>query len=297
MGRGWLGAISANVDVQLVGLVDLELDSAKDAACEAGFEDIAVGSSLHELLSSGLDADAVVNVTVPSAHYLVNGEALTAGLPVLCEKPLASTVAECLRMVAAAELSGQLVMVSQSRRYWRAVTALRAQLDELGPVASASCQFFKAPHFGGFREEMAHPLLVDMAIHQFDLARLLLGSNPTSVFCRSYNPSWSWYSGDAAASAIFEFDESVSFTFDGSWCAPGLETSWNGSWRFSTERGTAVWDGDDAPSAETVDGVPLEATLGEEPEQIAGSLAEFVSVLRRELADGHAPNGRCTPTS
>ena len=117
----------------------------------------------------------MINVTVPRAHHPVNTAALAAGLPVLCEKPLAESVAECLSMVAAAELSGQLLMVSQSRRYWRAVTALRAQLAELGPVASASCQFFKAPHFGGFREEMAYPLLVDMAIHQFDLARLLIG--------------------------------------------------------------------------------------------------------------------------
>jgi predicted dehydrogenase len=159
-------------------------------------------------------------------------------------------------------------------------------------VASASCQFFKAPHFGGFRDEMAYPLLVDMAIHQFDLARLLIGAEPTSVFCRSYNPAWSWYAGDAAASVIFELGDGVTFTFDGSWCAPGVETSWNGSWRFGTERGTATWDGDAAPVAETVDGVRLPAELPDEPEQIAGSLAEFVTALRERAAGrSTSPNG------
>ena len=116
-----------------------------------------------------------------------------------------------------------------------------------------------------------------MAIHQFDLARLLIGAEPTSVFCRSYNPAWSWYAGDAAASVIFEFGDGATFTFDGSWCAPGVETSWNGAWRFGTARGTATWDGDHAPVAETVDGVRLPAELPDEPEQIAGSLAEFVA--------------------
>ena len=108
------------------------------------------------------------------------------------------------------------------------------------------------------------------------------------MFCRSYNPSWSWYAGDAAASVIFEFGDDATFTFDGSWCAPGLETSWNGEWRFNTARGTVRWDGDHAPEAETADGVRLPQELGESPEQIAGSLAEFVHTLRH---GGSNPNG------
>ena len=292
MGRAWLDTVAANPDVRLVGLVDLSTETATAAAAEHGFASVPIGRSVAELLASGVEVDAVINVTVPRAHHPVNTAALAAGLPVLCEKPLAESVAECLSMVAAAELSGQLLMVSQSRRYWRAVSVLRSQLAELGPVASASCQFFKAPHFGGFREEMAYPLLVDMAIHQFDLARLLIGAEPTSVFCRSYNPTWSWYAGDAAASVVFEFGDGVTFTFDGSWCAPGMETSWNGAWRFGTERGTATWDGDDAPVAETVDGVRLLAELPDEPEQIAGSLAEFVATLRDRAAGRSViPNG------
>lgn len=292
MGRAWLGAIAADADVELVGLVDLNTEVAAAAAAEAGFGNVPVATSVAALLEAGVVVDAVVNVTVPNAHHPVNSAALAAGLPVLCEKPLAESVAECLSMVAAAELSGQLLMVSQSRRYWRAVSTLRSQLAELGPVASASCRFFKAPHFGGFREEMPYPLLIDMAIHQFDLARHLIGTEPTSVFCRSYNPSWSWYAGDAAASVIFEFGEDVTFTFDGSWCAPGLETSWNGAWRFGTARGTAAWDGDNAPVAETSDGMRLPNDLPEEPEQIAGSLTEFVAALRARAAGSRVtPNG------
>ncbi|HEU5486317.1 MAG TPA: Gfo/Idh/MocA family oxidoreductase [Microlunatus sp.] len=287
MGRAWLATVAAEPQVELVGLVDLDTGVAAAAAADAGFDHVPIAGSLAELMDVGVPVEAVINVTIPRAHHPVNTAALAAGLPVLCEKPLAESVAQCLSMVAAAELSGRLLMVSQSRRYWRALTALRAQLDELGPVATASCQFFRAPHFGGFREEMAYPLLVDMAIHQFDLARHLIGSEPTSVFCRSYNPPWSWYAGDAAASVIFEFDGAATFTFDGSWCAPGEETSWNGSWRFGTPRGTVLWDGDHAPEAETDDGRSLAVVLPEEPEQIAGSLAEFVRTLR----DGGVPNG------
>lgn len=292
MGRAWLGTIAANPEVDLVGLVDLDLAVASAAAADHGFTGVPVATSLAELLTARVGVDAVINVTVPRAHRPVNTAALAAGLPVLCEKPLAESVQECLTMTAAAELSGQLLMVSQSRRYWRAVSTLRRQLADLGPVASASCRFFKAPHFGGFRESMPYPLLVDMAIHQFDLARYLIGAEPTSVFCRSYNPSWSWYDGDAAAAVIFEFGPGVTFTFDGSWCAPGAETSWNGSWRFGTATGTAVWDGDNAPVAETATGVQLPNDLPDEPEQIAGSLVEFVAALRgRAAGEQVVPNG------
>ena len=154
----------------------------------------------------------------------------------LCEKPLAESVSAGLSMIAAAELSGQLLMVSQSRRYWRNLDAFRRRSPSSAGSASSTAAFFKAPHFGGFREEMAYPLLIDMAIHQFDLARDLIGNEPVAVYCESYNPGWSWYAGDAAAEAVFEFAGGIRFGFTGSWCSPGMETSWNGAWRVSGER-------------------------------------------------------------
>jgi predicted dehydrogenase len=286
MGRAWLGTIAANADVELVGLVDLDLDTARRSAAETGFADLPVATSL-DALADRTGAQAVVNVTVPAAHHAVSTAALLRGLPVLSEKPLAESVSQGLSMIAAAELSGQLLMVSQSRRYWQNLSAYRRQIAQLGRLGAVSCEFFKAPHFGGFRDEMAYPLLIDMAIHQFDLARDLIGSEPVAVYCESYNPPWSWFRGDAAADAVFEFGGGVRFAFTGSWCSPGLETSWNGQWRVSAGGGSAQWNGNDEPVAELLDGTAVPALVEEEPEQIAGSLAEFVSVLR----SGATPSG------
>jgi predicted dehydrogenase len=279
MGRAWLSTIAASEDVELVGLVDLDVGAARTAAVEAGFVDLPVARTLAELAAS-TSAEAVVDVTVPRAHHPVNTEALLAGLPVLCEKPLSESLAECLSMVAVSELTGRLLMVSQSRRYGDHQDRLRSQLDALGPVGLVSCQFAKAPRFGGFRETMPYPLLVDMAIHPFDLARDLIGSEPVEVICESSNPAWSWFDGDAAATAVFRFASGARFSFDGSWCSPGQETSWNGSWRVSTADGSALWDGDSAPTAERADGTPVPGAGSDAPEQIAGSLAEFVRALR-----------------
>ncbi|MCW2810238.1 MAG: putative oxidoreductase [Friedmanniella sp.] len=279
MGRAWLATIEAAAEVELVGLVDLDLGTARAAANGAGRPDLPVARSVTELVGA-TGAQAVVNVTVPRAHHAVNTEALTAGLPVLCEKPLSESLAECLSLVAVSELTGRLLMVSQSRRYWRDLDQLRSQLAELGPVGLASCTFARAPHFGGFRDQMAHPLLVDMAIHQFDLARDLVGSEPVEVLGTTSNPSWSWYAGDAVAVAVFRFADGSRFTFDGSWCSPGQETSWNGDWRLTTAAGTALWDGDHPPTAARADGTVVTGQVSQAPEQIAGSLAEFVAALR-----------------
>lgn len=286
MGREWLKALRSSTEADLVGVVDLDLDAARRAAEECGYPNAPVSTSLTALLD-GLDADAVLNVTVPAAHRAVSDEALSAGLPVLVEKPLAETVSQGLAMIAAAEQSGQLLMVSQSRRYSRQLTAFRRQIAAIGSIGMIECEFFKAPHFGGFREQMAYPLLVDMAIHQFDLARDLTGGDPVSVFCESFNPAWSWYDGDAAARVSFEMTNGVRFGFAGSWCSPGLETSWNGSWRVSAADGTARWDGDNLPVSERADGRTIEPTVDEVSEGIRGSLHEFVESVR----EGGSPSG------
>lgn len=279
MGRTWLTTIAESPAATLVGLADLDLQVARRAADDAGFRQIPVAGSLAELLDR-LEADGVVNVTVPAAHRETSIVALDRGLPVLCEKPLAESVSAGLSMVASAERSGRLLMVSQSRRYWRALAAYRRQIAQLGPIGTVGCTFLRAPHFGGFREDMPYPLLIDMAIHQFDLARDLIGREPVAVYCESYNPSWSWYAGDAAAEAVFEFAGGSRFAFSGSWCAPGAETSWNGQWVVSGAGGSAIWDGDHPSVATDAAGQPIEAAIGTDPEQTAGSLAEFVDAVQ-----------------
>lgn len=283
MGRAWLGAVEASPLVELRGIVDLDLDAARASAASIGKPHLPVGTGTAQL-ASDVGAQAVINVTVPAAHHPVSTEALFAGLPVLGEKPVASTVAQGLSLAAAAEVTGQLFMVSQSRRYNLNLFAAKALAGGLGRLGILSADFFKAPHFGGFRDQMDHPLLLDMAIHQFDMARFLLDADPVSVFCEEYNPAWSWYRGDAAAVASFEMSGGQRFVFNGSWCSPGQETSWNAAWRLSGEHGTVLWDGDNPPTASLASantGAQRNAAVVKDPgTEVHGSLREFVMALR-----------------
>ncbi|GAA1671712.1 Gfo/Idh/MocA family oxidoreductase [Glycomyces endophyticus] len=282
MGRAWMHTIEADPETELVGVADLYPAATEAAAADLG-RDLATGTDAVEL-AQRTGAHALVNATIPEAHHPVTIAALRAGLPVLGEKPVAATVAEGIALAAAAELHGHLFMVSQSRRYNRGLFQAKAQLASLGRIGTVAVDFFKTPRFGGFRDEMASPLLLDMAIHQFDMARFLLDADPVAVVCDEYNPPWSWYAGNAAAAAAFEMEGGARFTFNGSWCSPGLETSWNGAWRVSAEHGTAVWDGDNDPESD-----PESKAAAEDPgDGIAGSLREFTAALRT----GREPMGR-----
>ncbi len=284
MGRAWLRTIKASDCAELAGVVDLDVPATAAALAELGLPDLPTGTDAVALAAE-TNAQAVINVTVPIAHHPVTTAALFAGLPVLGEKPVADDLARALSLAAAAEISGQLFMVSQSRRWNPQLAAMRDATGDLGRIGTVTTQFFRAPHFGGFREDMAHVLLLDMAIHPFDSVRYLLGDEPVAVNCQEYNPAWSWYAGAAAATAVFEMASGARYSYDGSWCAPGAETSWNGVWRVSGEHGSALWDGDSEP---VVDTTAERSVHSRSPHDgIAGSLQVFTEAL----ASGTTPSG------
>lgn len=51
---------------------------------------------------------------------------------------------------------------------------------------------------------MDHPLIVDMAIHPFDQARFICGTDQASVYCHEYNPLGYWYNGNVSAICILK---------------------------------------------------------------------------------------------
>lgn len=303
MGRNWLRALGSYADVELVGLVDLDTRTAADALAGTGHAGVPVGTAVGEL-AARVEPDFVLNVTVPAAHHPVTLEALRMGLPVLGEKPLADSLEQAVELVAAAERHDRLFMVSQSRRYEPHLFAFRDRLRRLGQLGILTAEFFRAPRFGGFRDEMAHPLILDMAVHAFDTARFLTGAVPVSVYCEEFNPGWSWYAGDAAATALFEFADGTRFSYTGSWCSEGLPTSWNCAWRASAEHGTATWNGETAPVADPPPPpggptAPVDGSAGSDTgglpafldgfSGIDAALREFVGALR----SGRTPMGEC----
>ena len=298
MGRTWAKNLVANPDVCLAGWVDIRPEAAAQAARDLQISAGYYGDSLATALAA-VKPDFVVDVTIPEAHHDVTLTCLNAGIPVIGEKPMAVSMDQARAMVAAAERTGVRYMVSQSRRYDARLWAYRNLIQQVGEVGILDADFYIGAHFGGFRDEMANVLLLDMAIHTFDAARYLLGdSTPVSVYCEEFNPRWSWYKGAAGATAIFEMANGARFTYRGCWAAEGLHTSWESEWRAVGSQGSAKWDGHDAISADVVveqGGFHSKchhftATAASDiAHGIAGSLKDFVHSYRT----GATPMGDC----
>jgi predicted dehydrogenase len=343
--------------VDIAGVVDLHLEAAAGQVLKYGL-DCKPSTSLGRTLGR-TRPDFVVDLTVPEAHCAVTCRALRAGCHVIGEKPMAASMREARRMVRASEETGKLYMVSQSRRWDSRHETLRRTVasGEIGAVTTINCDFYLGAHFGGFRDEMASPLILDMAIHHFDLARFFTGLDPVAVYAKEFNPRGSWYRGDVAASCIFEMTpglvmipspvvgcrgvgtvdarhppqavgcrvvgggaprpgaarrplptregvggrptaDEVIFTYRGSWCAEGCDTSWNGDWRIVGDRGTLLYDHDQDPVGQVVAGDegfnrPLRdaaITPAEVPaDGMHGALREMLTFLRT----GERPQTEC----
>ncbi len=252
MANKWVDYAQGREDAEIVGLVDIKQEFAQAMADRKGLA-CPTFTSLEDALAAA-DANLVFDITIPSSHYSIGKTALEHGCHVFGEKPLAESMEDCLALVRLAEKTGLTHAVMQNRRYDGRIRALRRLLADgrIGRTGFIGADFFIGAHFGGFRDAMNSPLLLDMAIHTFDQARYLSDANPVSVYCHEFNPPGSWYEGNAAALCIFEMSDGSVFNYRGSWCAEGAITSWEADWRITGEFGTAIWDGRGEPYAEIV---------------------------------------------
>ena len=302
MSRAWLAAAGEMADVEVVGLVDIAEKNARQRAEEFGLKEAVVDTDLKSVLKA-TSPDVVFDCTVPEAHTEVTVTALSHGCHVMGEKPMADSMANARRAVRAAEKAGKVYAVIQNRRYMENIRRLRRLLagKSIGPITTVNCDFYIGAHFGGFRDRMEHVLLLDMAIHTFDQARLLTGADPVSVYCREWNPEGSWYDHDASAIAVFEMSDGIVFTYRGSWCAEGLNTSWESDWRVVGTRGSLTWDGGDGMAAQKTakrgaffaDMKDLEIPPMRKADRIgghAGLIREFVDCVQK----GKQPETICT---
>lgn len=296
MGRAWMKNLQANPRAELIGVVDVRAEAAQAAATDFGLPATAAFTDVKAAIKA-LAPDFVCDITIPAAHCPTTIAALSAGVPVIGEKPLANSMAEARKMVAVAAKSGLTSMISQSRRYDGKHVAIRdaVRTGAIGDITTLNCDFYIGAHFSppertDFRDLMESPLILDMSIHHFDLARFFFAADPVAVYCHEFNPKGSWYKGDVAASAIFELANGAVFTYRGSWCAEGRPTSWHGDWRIVGERGSITYENDQEAQGERLKkGAKPGFFLDKEPlalpaatitgEGIAGSLNEFLDHL------------------
>lgn len=270
------------------------LPRVPDVACVARVD--PVGQDYARLTDAVRDTHAeAVLITAPAeAHIPLAVEALREGLHVLVEKPFAYSVAEARQAVELAEERGRTLMVSQNYRFYPAARAAADLVREqkLGRLSTVRLDFRRPPHGGpkNRHHRLAHPLLFDMAIHHFDLMRMVVGQEPVEVYVKPIDPAWSRFDHIASAVAVITFSAGTVVAYRGSWESSGQQTTWSGEWHVECENGEIFWTsrggGAGNPSSDLVELRPLgedarPAALPDLPAiGRAGALLEFVRCIR-----------------
>jgi len=277
--RGWLRTLLESDLADLAGIVDISDEALANARETHSLPQEMCFKDQAEAVAA-TSPQAVVCVTPPQFHKDVALAAAGAGLHCITEKPLSDDIASAREMVTAFDDAGLTLMVSQNYRHQPPARAMRQAISDgrIGDVGAAEVRFFKGPHFGGFREEMAYPLVKDMAIHHVDLMRYLTGLDPLAVSAVSWKPTWSWFNGDPSVSAVFEMTGGAVVTYNGSWVSAANETSWSADWRIEGPAGTITWIGDDV-TLHTVEGAEALEPLAPPYENLEESLHQFVSAV------------------
>ncbi|MPV36895.1 Gfo/Idh/MocA family protein [Georgenia subflava] len=174
-------AIAAIDDIDLVAVCDTDPDvlaAAVEAYGVPGFAD-------HRALLAEMRPDVVHVCTPHDQHVPVALDCLAAGVNVLTEKPLAHTLEDAERLVAAAEEGEARIGVCFQNRYNATSQAAREVLDsgELGKVVGATAtvmwtrtpDYYRAKPWRGRWETAGGGLLINQAIHTLDLLQWLVG--------------------------------------------------------------------------------------------------------------------------
>ena len=190
--------------VELVAVADVREDNAQRAAREFGSDGCTAYADYRDLLARG-DLDMVTICTPEFLHAEQTEAAAAAGLHVLCEKPMAATVDEADRMLRACADAGVLLMVGHSRRFTPRYQAIRRAIDagRIGEV-----RYFRENErrprsmydslglgTGYWHPADGRPWLtmaqfsqgaaLTNAVHETDLARWFVGSEPTSIYAEA----------------------------------------------------------------------------------------------------------------
>lgn len=185
IGAGSIGTVHAQtatrLGVPVASIWDVALRKAQALAkVSAGAQ---AAESLEALLADPR-VNAVVVATPNDTHAAIACAAIAAGKHVLLEKPMATSVAECDRIMAALARGGVRLQMGFVYRHAPAPRAVKADIDagRFGRIYHAKCSMYRRrgiPGLGGWfttRARSGGGPLIDLGVHVIDQALTLCGS-------------------------------------------------------------------------------------------------------------------------
>ena len=199
-GRRWcsefLAANIADGTIEVVALVDVDEKAlafgrkALNLPAQACYTDPKSAFAAHR-------ADFCTIVVPPNLHEAIVDIALEHGTDILCEKPIADTMAGSLRIASKVREAGRKMAVTMSHRFDQDKTTLRQIIrsGQLGKVNTVSCRYFAdmREHLAWgalFRHTMQDPLMIEGAVHHLDLVADFAGAPCETIYASTWKPGW-----------------------------------------------------------------------------------------------------------
>jgi len=187
MGSAWAKAAASNPLTELAMVYDKNYE--KNAAIDKKFFEgsgCKIITSEEDIYKAGLDV--IVVASPDHFHTEQSIKALSAGCNVICEKPLAPTVADCKKIIAAVRKTGKLFMTGQVCRYAPGFMLAKKLVEEgrIGEIAFIESEYAhdyaKAPGFDNWRKDpkIKREGFLGGGCHAMDLLRWFVG-NPVEV--------------------------------------------------------------------------------------------------------------------
>jgi inositol 2-dehydrogenase len=189
IGLGRMGQIYARhlasrvPQAKIVAISDIAAERAQALADELNVADWSVN---YQAVLANREIEAVFVISPTSTHREIVIAAAEAGKAIFCEKPMALTLADTDMMLAAIEQAGVLFQAGFMRRFDAGYVAAKKQI-EAGVIGRPVT--FKSIGRDPFCPDLAYAdpkvsggLIVDMAIHDFDLGRWLMVDEVKRVY-------------------------------------------------------------------------------------------------------------------
>ena len=252
IGVGTMGRMHAEVyralpQTKLVALADSNLERAKEIAALA--DDHVRCYDNYEKLLRDPEVDAVSIALPDSAHKEPVTAALQAGKHVLVEKPLATTLADCDRMLEVAKSSGKILMVNYTHR-WAPPYAKAKELMASGKLGGPIMAYARKSDVIKVVTEL-WPWLAEstppafLSSHDIDLVRWFFESEAKSVYARGVKRVLKGKGIDTldVAQALVEFENGAIATFESGWIYPDTFPTYTDSYiELVAERGVIHLD-------------------------------------------------------
>ncbi|NPV46250.1 MAG: Gfo/Idh/MocA family oxidoreductase [Armatimonadetes bacterium] len=253
---GFAGAYAANFlppfldRLQITGLVDLAPEPLQRSGDLLGVPANARFATMEEAFAR-IEADFCLIVVPPAFHKQAVLLAAARGMNILSEKPIADTWEGCQAIYRAVQAAGVRMQVVQNYRYNPAMLTFRKLLRD-GVVGRANYlmgrfaeDYRQRNSWGKFRHEIPHSLLVEGAVHHFDMLRNLAGAPCETIAGWEWNPPWSSFDGESSATYVMRMANGVFAHYEGNCSEAGRPNGWHQEYyRAECEAGAVVVDSD-----------------------------------------------------